>query len=76
MFTLEVNIQGFIQQFGEKSPGQKLRKMINLTSKLGKLNDINISIGAKFILKIKFNFIVLSQAQVFRYHSDMSHRFS
>ena len=32
--------QGFFQQFWEKAPGQNWEKMIELTSKLGEINDI------------------------------------
>ena len=34
-------IQGIFQQFWEKAPGQKWEKMVNLTSKLGEINDID-----------------------------------
>ena len=32
--------QGFFQQFWEKAPGQNWEKIINLTSKLGEINNI------------------------------------
>ena len=32
--------QGFFQEFWEKAPGQNWQKMIDLTSKLGEINDI------------------------------------
>ena len=33
-------VQGFFQQFWEKAPGQNWGKMIDLTAKLGEINDI------------------------------------
>ena len=45
--------QGFFQQFGEKAPGQNWGKMIDLTSKLGEINDIECNKGSKIYLKIK-----------------------
>ena len=33
-------MQGFFQQVLEKAPGQNWEKMIDLTSKLGEINDI------------------------------------
>ena len=36
-----------------KGPGQNWEKMIDLTSKLGEINNINITRVAKYILKIK-----------------------
>ena len=33
-------IQGFFQQFWDKAPGQNWEKMIDLTAKLGEMNDI------------------------------------
>ena len=33
-------IQSFFQQFWEKAPGQNWEKIIDLTSKLGEINDI------------------------------------
>ena len=48
--------QGFFQQFQGKAPGQNWEKMINLTSKLGEINNIVMIEhykGAKYILKIK-----------------------
>ena len=44
--------QGFFQQFWEKAPGQNWEKMIDLTSKLGEINDIEHN-KDKIILKIK-----------------------
>ena len=37
----------FIQQFWEKALGQNWEKMIGLTSKLGKINDIEHNNGSK-----------------------------
>ena len=34
-----IYFQGFFQQFWEKAPGQNWEKMIDLTSKLGEIND-------------------------------------
>ena len=39
--------QGFFQQFWEKAPGQNWEKMIDLTSKLGEINDIEHNKGSK-----------------------------
>ena len=39
--------QGFIQQFWEKAPGQNWEKIIDLTSKLGKINNIKHNKGSK-----------------------------
>ena len=33
-------IQGFFQQFWERAPGKNWEKMIDLTAKLGEINDI------------------------------------
>ena len=47
--------QGFFQQFWEKAPGQNWEKMIDLTSKLGEIKDIehnSITRVAKYIRKI------------------------
>ena len=44
--------QGFFQQFWEKTPGQNWEKMIDLTAKLGEINDIEHNKGSKYILKI------------------------
>ena len=39
--------QGFFQQFWEKAWGQNWEKMIDLTSKLGEINDIEHNKGSK-----------------------------
>ena len=39
--------QGFFQQFLEKAPDQIWDKMIDLTSKLGEINDIEHNKGSK-----------------------------
>ena len=39
-FFLLKNYQGFIQQYPEKVPCQNWEKMIDLTLKLGKINNI------------------------------------
>ena len=39
--------QGFFQQFWEKAPGQNLEKMIDLTTTLGEINDIQHNKGSK-----------------------------
>ena len=39
--------QGLFQQFWEKAPGQNLEKLIDLTSKLGEINDIEHYKGSK-----------------------------
>ena len=40
-------IQVFFQQFWEKAPGQNFEKIIDLTSKLGEINDIEHNKGSK-----------------------------
>ena len=40
-------VQGFIQQFWEKAPGQNWGKIIDLMSKLGKIIDIKHNYGSK-----------------------------
>ena len=39
--TCDFQQQGFFQQFWEKAPGQNWEKMINLTTKLGEINNID-----------------------------------
>ena len=39
--------QGFFRQFWEKAAGQNWEKMIDLTSKLGEINDIEHNKGSK-----------------------------
>ena len=39
-FLFSVYFQGLFQQFLEMAPDQNSEKMIDLTSKLGKINDI------------------------------------
>ena len=39
--------QGFFQQFWEKAPGQNWEKMIDLTLKLGEINDIEHNKASK-----------------------------
>ena len=39
--------QGFFQQFWEKAPNQNWEKIIELTSKLGEINDIEHNKGSK-----------------------------
>ena len=53
-FTMEVGHtkvlnkkQGFFQQFWEKAPGQNWERMINLSAKLGEINDIEPNKGSK-----------------------------
>ena len=41
------NFQGFFQQFWEKALGQNWEKMIDLTAKLGEINDIEHNKGSK-----------------------------
>ena len=43
--------QGLFQQFWEKAPGQNWEKMIDLTSKLGEINDIEHYKGSKIYTK-------------------------
>ena len=46
-------ISGFFQQFLEKAPGQNWEKMINVTAKLGEINDIEHDKGSKIYHQIK-----------------------
>ena len=39
--------QGFFQQFGEKAPSRNWEKKIDLTAKLGEINDIEHNKGSK-----------------------------
>ena len=39
--------RAFFQQFREKAPGQNWEKMINLTAKLGEINNMENSKGSK-----------------------------
>ena len=43
----KISYQGLFQQFWEKAPGQNWEKKINLTSKLGEINDIEHYKGSK-----------------------------
>ena len=53
-----------MQHFLEKAPGQNWEKMIDLMFKLRKIDHKHITMGAKFVLKIKFFLDCLFQAQV------------
>ena len=46
-----VSVRSLFQQFWEKVPGQNWEKMINLTSKLGEINDIEHYKGSKIYLQ-------------------------
>ena len=39
--------KGFFQQLWKKAPGQNWEKMVDLTSKLGEINDIERNKGSK-----------------------------
>ena len=49
-----VLVQGFIQQFWENAHCQNWEKIIHFTAKLGKIMILNVTMGAKFILKMIF----------------------
>ena len=74
--------QGFFQQFWEKVPGQNWGKMIDLTSKLGEINDIEHNKGSKIypqnqvILDCIMSSIPFEHKCLLKYHSDMGHCFS
>ena len=51
--TFAVLAAGLFQQIWEKAPGQNWEKNINLTAKLGEINDIEHNRVAKYILKSK-----------------------
>ena len=73
--------RGFFQQFWEKSLGQNCEKMIDLTSKLGEINDIEHNKGSNIypqnqvILDCIMPTIPLKYKRI-KYHSDMGHCFS
>ena len=46
--------QGLFQQFWEKAPCQNWEKMIDLTSKLGEINDIEHYKGSKIYSKSSY----------------------
>ena len=48
--------QGYIQQFWEKAPGRNWEKMIDLTSKLGKINNTKHYNGCKIYPQNQFIF--------------------
>ena len=54
--------QGLFQQFWEKAPGQNWEKMIDLTTKLGEINDIEHYKGSK-ILSSKSSYFRLYYAK-------------
>ena len=76
--TIVVIHQGFPSKFG-KRPLAKIGKMVDLTTKLGEINDIEHNKGSKIYPQ---NQVILdcimptNRAQVFKYHSDMGHCFS
>ena len=45
--VIKKDLQGFFQQFWEKAPGQVCEIIIDLTSKLGEINDIEHNKGNK-----------------------------
>ena len=47
MYVTMICRQGFFKQFWEKASGRSSEKMINLTSKLGEINDIEHNKGSK-----------------------------
>ena len=47
MFQRKKLNNNHFQQFWEKAPGQNWEKMVNLTSKLGEINDIEHNKGSK-----------------------------
>ena len=77
----KVNCQGFFQQFLEKAPGQNWEKIIDLTSKLGEINDIEHNKGSN---KYPQNQVILDcimpttplKHKCFKHYSDMGHCFS
>ena len=47
-------VQGFFQQFWERAPGQNWEKLIDLTTKLGEINDIEHNKGSKISSKSSY----------------------
>ena len=66
----------FFQQFWEKAPGQNWKKIMDLTSKLGEINDIEHNISSKSSYFRLYNVKHTTLTQVFKYHSDMGNCFS
>ena len=60
-FWVPTTYQGFFQQFWEKAPGQNCEKMIDFTSKLGEINDIEYNKGSKIYPQDQVSLIVLCQ---------------
>ena len=50
---VSIIFQGFFQQFEEKVPGQNWEKLIDLTSKLGEINNIELNKGSKIYPQIQ-----------------------
>ena len=74
-------LQGLFQQFSEKAPGQNWEKMIDLTSKLGEINDIEHNKGSKIYpqSQVILDYImprIPLKHKCLRYNSDMGHCFS
>ena len=62
-----------------KGPMAKIGKMIDLTSKLGEINNIEHNKGSKIYLQnqvILYCIMSSIPLQEFKYHSDMGHCFS
>ena len=71
-----INKQGFFQQFWEKTPVQNWEKMIDFTSKLGEINDMDHNISSKSSNFRLYYVKHTTYAQVLKYHSDIGHCFS
>ena len=67
---------GLFPAIWEKAPGQNWEKIIDLTSKLGEINDIEHNISSKSSYFRVYNVKHTTLTQVFKYHSDMGNCFS
>ena len=77
MTPYSAQVQGFFQQFWEKAPGQNWEKLINLTSKLGEINDIEHSKGSKIYPQNQVILdCIMPSIPLMHKRSDMGHCFS
>ena len=52
---VSIRDQGFSSNFGKKAPDHNWEKMIDLTAKLGEINDIEHNKGSKIYHQIQVN---------------------
>ena len=68
--------QGFFQQFWEKDPGKNWEQMIDLTAKLGEINDIEYNKGGKIYPQNQVILDCIKPTIPHKHSSDMGHCFS